>query len=424
MFDQILQYVKGSETATYALAFSTLAPLAYTAPKYIQEVLKWIWERSTYSVDIHFSDAIYVDMNRWLSQNPKALRFNRHWRLKSGKRSENYDNEEQSSLDEQWSLVPSYGSCLFKDSKSPWMIFQRSKENDKRDTILPTDILHFTGFAWHKRKIDNFFNHIQDNLAKVNSNPSIFLSDGWSWTELRKIHSVYNTDLLSEEATEVLEDIENFLASKEWYKSKHRNIKFKRGYLFSGIPGSGKSTLVQIIAKKFGMNVYYLRAKDMQSWSQSLFSSIPKHSIILIEDIDTLGLAKRELDDEDSEEKLPRNVDMVQAKAKTDLGNLLNLLDGIVGYEEAIFIATTNKADELDEALIRPGRIDVIKEFKELSYDRIERIFKSFYELDFDCRATKQFTIAHMQSTMIKHSKDYDQCAKELGIEYDFANNI
>merc|ERR1719323_735865 len=45
-------------------------------------------------------------------------------------------------------------------------------------------------------------------------------------------------------------------------------------------------------------------------------------------------------------------------KDKLNLSGLLNVLDGVVDTPERILIMTTNHPEQLDPALIRPGRID------------------------------------------------------------------
>ena len=45
------------------------------------------------------------------------------------------------------------------------------------------------------------------------------------------------------------------------------------------------------------------------------------------------------------------------------LSGLLNIVDGVGAGEGRIMVATTNYYDRLDEALIRPGRIDLEVKF-------------------------------------------------------------
>jgi chaperone BCS1 len=87
-----------------------------------------------------------------------------------------------------------------------------------------------------------------------------------------------------------------------------------------------------------------------------------------MEDIDTAGLSRDSMCEESA-----------KGSKRVTLSGLLNVLDGVSSAQEYIWIATTNNLDKLDEALIRPGRIDVReyigKATKETAKDMFERIY-------------------------------------------------
>jgi hypothetical protein len=66
---------------------------------------------------------------------------------------------------------------------------------------------------------------------------------------------------------------------------------------------------------------------------------------------------------------------------KIDLSFLLNLLDGVLETPGRIIIMTSNYPDMLDEALIRPGRIDVKAKFKKCSISTIIKMLEFFYNI-------------------------------------------
>lgn len=49
------------------------------------------------------------------------------------------------------------------------------------------------------------------------------------------------------------------------------------------------------------------------------------------------------------------------------LSGLLNAIDGVNSAEDRVLFMTTNYLDRLDEALIRPGRVDLIQLFDKCS---------------------------------------------------------
>ena len=62
------------------------------------------------------------------------------------------------------------------------------------------------------------------------------------------------------------------------------------------------------------------------------------------------------------------------------LGNLLEVLDGIIETTGRIIIFTTNNINKMDKALLRPGRVDFTIEFKKCSHKIMIQIFENFFK--------------------------------------------
>jgi hypothetical protein len=67
-------------------------------------------------------------------------------------------------------------------------------------------------------------------------------------------------------------------------------------------------------------------------------------------------------------------------KEALDLSFLLNLLDGTLEANGRILIITTNFPERIDRALIRPGRIDLIVNFKKCSVPIMQEMVNAFYD--------------------------------------------
>jgi chaperone BCS1 len=71
-----------------------------------------------------------------------------------------------------------------------------------------------------------------------------------------------------------------------------------------------------------------------------------------------------------------------EEKEVIDLSFILNLLDGTLEANGRILAITTNFPERIDRALIRPGRIDMIVNFKKCSLAVLQEMVRSFYDSD------------------------------------------
>jgi chaperone BCS1 len=91
---------------------------------------------------------------------------------------------------------------------------------------------------------------------------------------------------------------------------------------------------------------------------------------------------------------LAEQIEMLKEKmedTKSDaitLDTLLNILDGTLEIPDRMFCITTNRIDIIDDALIRPGRVDMIINFKNTSRKVIKDMLENFYSTKFE---NKQF---------------------------------
>ncbi|KAI0152905.1 P-loop containing nucleoside triphosphate hydrolase protein [Xylariaceae sp. FL1272] len=175
---------------------------------------------------------------------------------------------------------------------------------------------------------------------------------GMSWQPkarkpIRRLSTVHFDDAVKQA---LLADMRKYLDpnTKRLYQS--RSMPYRRGYLFFGPPGTGKSSLSTALAGEFGLDLYELKipcvATDQDL--EHMFQEVPPQCIVLLEDVDAIWT------DRDSD-KDDRNT---TSNSRCTLSGLLNVLDGVGSQEGRIVIMTTNKPERLDSALIRPGRVD------------------------------------------------------------------
>lgn len=181
----------------------------------------------------------------------------------------------------------------------------------------------------------------------------------------------------------LLDNLNYFLDNKQEYDRLGRAYTF--GMLLSGPPGCGKTSCIKAIAKYTKRNILKFNSTKITDIRQLeiLFARAstynPSNSILVFEEIDCGYWA-----DIVRSRKLPPIPvpDMIEIKeeSKLTLGDFLEFLDGIVEYPGRMIIMTSNNPEILDEALLRPGRIDL-----NLELTALERVdVNNFYKLWFD----------------------------------------
>jgi chaperone BCS1 len=143
-----------------------------------------------------------------------------------------------------------------------------------------------------------------------------------------------------------------------------------------------------------------------------LFTSLPRRCVVLLEDIDTAGLIRADSDKETSASKPSKGdkgdsidgmkiADLAKAIKKAgdqneedkkkgiSLSGLLNAIDGVASHEGRVLVMTTNKPEKLDDALIRPGRVDLQVAFGNATQRQIKELFERMYTSDKPSTVTK-----------------------------------
>lgn len=185
---------------------------------------------------------------------------------------------------------------------------------------------------------------------------------------------------------EILSDVRSFLDREQWYADN--GLPWRRGYLFKGPPGNGKSSAVRAIVGEIGLPLYVLYLKSIHGDSDLIerMNGVPPRSVLAIEDIDCLVNERKSVAD----------------ASGISFAGLLNAIDGIASAEGRILILTTNHAEKLDPALIRPGRTDRQWEIGNPTYEQAEEIASRIlhstpYGLEVAARIARQ-CVAEQQS--------------------------
>ena len=216
-------------------------------------------------------------------------------------------------------------------------------------------------------------------------------------------------NLFLENKTDLLNKVDFFLNNKQWYDNK--GIPYNLGIGLHGKPGTGKTSFIKALANKTKRDIIILPLKIIRTknelnrlFYEATYNTNNKQNsktfdkkIIVFEDIDCIGdIVKKREKEEDKISKVvpnpsPNPVNKIQdgwvygetiQPIRSDpltLDDFLNLWDGIRETPGRIIVITSNHYDQLDQALIRPGRIDLTCEFKNVNHEVLQDMHQRFY---------------------------------------------
>jgi chaperone BCS1 len=203
------------------------------------------------------------------------------------------------------------------------------------------------------------------------------------------------------EKEHLLQDLEKFRSSRDRYR--RLGVPYHRGYLLYGPPGTGKTSLVSALGAKCGMSIYVVNLTDFADRTlKKAINDVPENSIVLFEDIDCMRAGHRREQTETRElQAVP--ADGREKKAEPQIGvtlsGLLNVLDGFFAPENVVFVMTTNHMEQLDPALLRPGRIDYRLYMGEATDRQRVELYRRFFPESTEAKAV-EFAQAHCTETM------------------------
>ncbi|MHA2191139.1 MAG: CDC48 family AAA ATPase [Candidatus Thorarchaeota archaeon] len=156
---------------------------------------------------------------------------------------------------------------------------------------------------------------------------------------------------LGKELQKIREMVELPMKSPELFE--RLGITPPKGVLLHGPPGTGKTLIAKAVANESGANFKIINGPEIMSkfYGESeqklreVFEEAEKNSpsIIFIDELDSIA---------------PKRADVTGEVERRVVAQLLALMDGLAGRGQVIVVGATNRVDDVDEALRRPGRFD------------------------------------------------------------------
>ena len=373
------------------------AVLARTSDS-IENALRWIWDKTTRfvlgqtgrTVSITRDMPAYRDLADWMASHPSSAKC----------------------TDFQWTLgatplTPTATTRLFQHggryvlvqwNEGIYQHYGESESGKAKDIASLPDsgvalvggqmggIVSVTLFGARRgEELTAFLTEVQTEMASrrtLRRYHTVYQSRGGGWERLfeKPLRPAASVILPEGESVEsLIADVEHFFAERDWYENM--GIPHRRGYLFEGVAGTGKTSSILAIAAALGKDISVLRLSDPNIDDvtlTNLLHNMPNGSVLLLEDIDAAFTRRVRIEGDNGDVREVRAKRTMDAEGLTFSG-LLNALDGALAAENRVIFMTTNHVEQLDPALIRPGRVDKRITFGYATASQATRLYERFF---------------------------------------------
>ena len=376
--ENIINLLKNNQFLLAGLGISGFGLISFWFKDVPMKIFQFLKKQLTTDLIVQNYDLIFYEVLKWLQKENQNKNF-RTLKICNGKWGET----------DELIISMGYGFHIVK-YKYHFLLMNYVKESETiADRIKET--ITITKLGRSKKLFEEIIKKININ---DNNNIKLYKMDGdWFFSKNIKKRNINSLFIEKEKKDLIFNNLHNFIEKEKWYIKS--GIPYQYGILLYGEPGTGKTSLIKVIASVLNYNIYYLTPSKLSEINKAL-NDCPEKSIIVIEDIDTNNIVNKR--------NKKRNDIMVELNL-INFSDILNAIDGLGNVHGRLLICTTNHLEKLDKALIRPGRFDLLINIGFVN-NEILRDFLKFYfsknEINVkNKRIKKNITVADLQNMVL-----------------------
>lgn len=388
-----------------ALLLSVVTYLGYQLKAVPGLIWEFIKRKLTFTVTIEETNELYIYIERWLKKHHEANYRNVEAIL--GEKVVYDEHVNEISDDEEVKDNINYyhfdDFFIIRFNRKRLVVTKGREKLEAAKSLREAYFNRFTIEGWRAKKVisellEEVVEYNQQFKSETVTKVYVYSYGHWQQQgelDVKSIDKVFFAD-----KQRLLDDLETFKNSKEWYLDK--GVMYKRGYIFSGEPGNGKTATALALGQYLKKDIYILSLSALSGDSEltDAFRNLKPNSLLVMEDIDAAFLGGSR----DSETKITFSA-------------LLNCLDGVFSKNDVITIMTTNHIEKLDPALIRAGRIDMKVEISNPSTDEVIKYVSNFFDVDaVDLGKYKSGSkpMVDVQNVCLLHKTNINEVIKQL----------
>lgn len=222
--------------------------------------------------------------------------------------------------------------------------------------------------------INKIINKGIDDIIRVSSShPKRYIVNTWELISVIDHSRVTMNDFISDKKELILNSVKMFDKKKKIFMDN--NLIYNYNILLHGVPGTGKTLIARIIADYYdGILITFNSNSNISEFFNFNFVDTfreeikqNKKFIFLFDELDII-MAQA------SEDRYASKGESVNTKLEA----MLKVLDGELSVDNSISIITTNKINDIDERVLRSGRIDLSVELTDLDYKYALQLLNKF----------------------------------------------
>tara|TARA_B100000287_G_scaffold418526_1_gene455587 strand:+ start:243 stop:1439 length:1197 start_codon:yes stop_codon:yes gene_type:complete len=359
MIDTVVELIKTNEFAQGALIAAPATALTYAARNVPIRIWDSVKHFVSYDLTFRSDQEEYYYVNKMVTETMVSDKWSRDFTYEN---ITVWDEDQCKDIDVYQGMAIGFGRHWGKYRGKPVIVHRSMEESSATERFKETLTITFLGFG--NKGVTEFCNELTKEIEKHSKIKRLKLRrnmhaawHGHGFLQPRPMESVFTNDGIKDK---LLEDIQSFENREEEYRLK--GMPYHLGIMLKGPPGTGKTSLIHALASALDRDIMFLNLSGVENEAE-LMELIGarrdwQKSLLVIEDIDAVkaNVAR----DSDSE--------------GISLSTLLNVLDGFLTPHGLITLATTNRPEKLDPALVRSGRFDISVEIGPLEWTEAERM--------------------------------------------------
>lgn len=377
--------------------------------RFIPTVWNFLYSQSITTLELNNAgwsgnEAHFLAFMDWYLKSPYA-KWSRYLSL-DGKFHRRWDDDDNSEpLTKTYVIGAGYGTHFFFYKKrlfwfSKGTLQSSGSEKEKQNIIIKT----------LGRNQKPLIALVEDFAVKPKETDISIYNFKDEWNEISRVNKrpLESVILRKDIKDALVNNLQYFYDNREWYVK--RGLSYKQTYILHGLPGTGKSSTIKALASHFKKNICII---DITTMSNMMFekamASVPKNSIVLIEDFDSCRALHSREDENDNTNGMAELMEVLS------LSKVLNVLDGVVSLDDTVVFLTTNHLDKIDQAMTRKGRVDYIYEIPYLEDAEVKEYITLMYPEE-EIPQTVFDTVAgcDLQSLYLEHRENYNSFVAAL----------